>query len=275
MIENQNDTTIVEALLTAWIQVYGPMKALIIESDSDVVNSHTLRTELKARGIELKPRTQQPHATYIQRRGALLRQVLCVTEERLKREGIVVSFPMLLAEIVFAGNCLTHVNGVTPYQVVYGRQPSLMPPMVVNTEELDHEGVPNDRLEARTREVALQTMIEISSQVRIHRTERTHSYHEPFELGDQVEYRKMTVGKNASGWHGPAVITEVIAEQEQVVFRHHGEEIRCNANNIRKFIGLGLIIPELQFASTNHAFKEIRRHIETWTLGVDQVCTTC
>jgi hypothetical protein len=78
------------------------MKALIVESDSDIVSSHELQTELKARGVELKPRTPQPHATYIQRRGALLRQVFCVTEERWKHEGITVSFPMLLAELVFA-----------------------------------------------------------------------------------------------------------------------------------------------------------------------------
>ena len=107
----------------------------------------------------MKPRAPQQHARYIERRGALLRQTLHVIEGQMKAEGIIVTFPMLLAEAVFAGNCLKYVGGVTPYQVVYGRQPSIMPPWAMETENPDIEGPANERTEARTREIAFQAMV--------------------------------------------------------------------------------------------------------------------
>ena len=76
----------------------------------------------------------------------------------------VVTFPILLAEAVFAGNCLTFVGGVTPYQVVYGCQPAIKPPLAMETDDVDAEGPPNDCTEARVREVALQAMVEATAQ---------------------------------------------------------------------------------------------------------------
>ena len=50
-------------------------------------------------------------------------------ESQTIREGIDINFPSLLANSVFMGNALTHVGGVTPYQVVMGRQPACLPPI--------------------------------------------------------------------------------------------------------------------------------------------------
>ena len=111
---------------------------------------------------------------------------------------------MLLAEAVFCGNCLTYVGGVTPYQVVYGRQPSIMPPIAIDTEDLDVEGAPNDRAEARVREIAFQTMVKATSQARINRAMRTQTAlpgQALFELGDQVEYHRPSASKDTPGWH--------------------------------------------------------------------------
>ena len=80
MVDNKEDTTLLEALLTTWTQIHGPMKELIVDGEAGVVLSQTFNNELLARGIKLKPRASQQHARYIERRGALLRQALHVIE---------------------------------------------------------------------------------------------------------------------------------------------------------------------------------------------------
>ena len=154
MVENKEDGTLVDALMTTWISVHGPMEELIVDGESGVVKSEVFAGELKARGIKLKPRAPQQHARYIERRGAILRHSMHVIEDQMKHEGLSVTMNVLLAEAVFAGNCLTYVGGVTPYQVVYGRQPAILPPMSIDEQDLEQEGIANDRVEARTREIA-------------------------------------------------------------------------------------------------------------------------
>ena len=87
-VEGKHDIVLLEALLTSWIQIHGPMNYLIIDGETGVVKSEVFKNELKARGIELKPRAPQQHARYIERRGALLRQALHVIEDQLRTEGI-------------------------------------------------------------------------------------------------------------------------------------------------------------------------------------------
>jgi hypothetical protein len=173
-IADKTDQTLAEALVTAWIGIHGLMEILISDGESGVVKGSIFLGELKSRGIELKIRAPSQHARYIERIGALLRQAMRIIEEQLKREGVNTTFPILLAEATVAGNCLTHVGGATPYQVVYGRQPSILPPIAIQTgEDLDEPSAGNDRVEARIREVALQAMIEATSQARISRAMNT------------------------------------------------------------------------------------------------------
>jgi hypothetical protein len=184
---------------------------------------------------------------------------------KLRRKGISVTFPLLLAEAVFCGNCLTHVGGVTPYHVVYRRQPSIMPPLAIDTENLDEEGAPNDRVEARIREVASQTMVEATAQARINRALRTQTAlpgQASFELGDRVEYHRPSATKDTSGWRGPGVITEFLFDQGQVALNHQGTDIRCRVQDARQFIGLGMVLPDLQLGSTREAFQVFKQYIE-------------
>ena len=45
----------------------------------------------------------------------------------MEREGVEVSFTQLLSISIFVGNAMTTVGNATPYQVVYGRQPWMLP----------------------------------------------------------------------------------------------------------------------------------------------------
>ena len=57
------------------------------------------------------------------------------TEEQLEREGTTANFDSMLERAIFAGSNLAHVGRVTPYSVVFGRQPSMLPPL-----EADEQG---------------------------------------------------------------------------------------------------------------------------------------
>jgi hypothetical protein len=131
LVDNKEDHTLFEALVTSWVGTHGPMKQLCVDGESGVCASAWFKDELKARQIELKPRAPGQHARYIERRTALLRKQLHAMEDQLIREGVKVPMKTLLAEAICAGNCLTYVGGVTPYQVVYGRQPSFLPPLMI------------------------------------------------------------------------------------------------------------------------------------------------
>ena len=91
--------------------------------------------ELKRRGITIDIRAPRQHARFIERRGAILRRSMHTTEEQMLREGLTVQFDTLVANAFFAGNALTHVGGVTPYNVVFGRQPHMLPPLEIDDDD--------------------------------------------------------------------------------------------------------------------------------------------
>ena len=117
-VKTKSTEELFEALMTTWISTHGPMQELIVDGESGVTRSADMERELKARGIKLTVRAVSQRAHYIERRGAVLRQTLHAMDDQLKRENVRVSFAVLLSEATFAGNCLTHVGGVTPYHVV-------------------------------------------------------------------------------------------------------------------------------------------------------------
>ena len=88
---------------------------------------------------------------------------------------------------------------MTPYQVVYGRQPSMLPPIAIDDGDIQEDGTSSvGNTEARIREIALQAMIEATSQARITRALRTSTRHpaaRTFQKGEIVEYHQQVLRK--------------------------------------------------------------------------------
>ena len=101
------------------------MESLITDPESGL-STPTAEAELKRLGVSIKVRGKDQHARYIERRGAVLRHALHVMDEQARREGITCDTATLLAQAVFAGNAMTFIGRVTPYQAVLGRQPSML-----------------------------------------------------------------------------------------------------------------------------------------------------
>ena len=64
---------------------------------------------------------------YIDRRGALVREVIHNIVTQLQTEGIECPFGHVLSEATFCSNALLSTNQCTPYNAVYGRVPALLP----------------------------------------------------------------------------------------------------------------------------------------------------
>ena len=139
------------------------------------------------------------------------------TEEQLVREGVEVSFTSLLADSVFAGNAMTFVGGVSPYNALYGRQPRMLPDLQMPGDD-DHGETLDGRRERRVREVALQNMIGATSLARVGRalgTRTTPSGAGMYKEGDLVDFHRRDGPKDQSGWHGPVPVLATPRSQDK------------------------------------------------------------
>ena len=214
---NKTEAQLLENISTAWISIFGPMQTLVTDPESGL-NTATAEAHLKRLGVILKVRGKEQHARYVERRGAILRQALHVMDSQAVREGIDLTFKDLLGQCVFCGNSLTHVGGTTPYHVVLGRQPSMLPPIT------DDPGM-NDRIEARIREIALQSMISATSAARVTRALKvptTLTAEDRFKVDDLVELYRTPTNKDSSGWSGPYQVVESRAHDGVIVLRING-----------------------------------------------------
>jgi hypothetical protein len=129
------------------------------------------------KGITLVPRATSHQVAYIDRRGALLREVIHNIVTQLQTEGIDCPFGHVLSEATICSNALLSINKCTPYNAVYGRVPALLP-------GIDQAEAPNEqnlsmpgtiRHTHRIREISVQQMIEGAARAIIQRAMQTRS----------------------------------------------------------------------------------------------------
>ena len=108
---------------------------------------------------------------------------------------------------------MIHVGGRTPYQVLYGRQPHMLPGLLCPAD--GEEGVGEDATglqQARVREISLQSMIQATTMARVSRSLKTRTTPSglSFQPGDLVDFHRPPSNKGTSGWHGPMKVLSMI-----------------------------------------------------------------
>ena len=136
-IPDKNAETLMKTIDDLWVSVHGPMRELITDCEGGIVLSDKTKQHLARKGIKLCPRGKDQHARCIQRRGALLRDIIHRVEGQLEEEGIAgIPFECILAEATFCGNAMITVGGSTPYNALYGR----VPRMLRSIDQIDSPG---------------------------------------------------------------------------------------------------------------------------------------
>ena len=205
-ISNKEEETLINGVFTIWVKHFGPMKELYFDGEGGL-NTPRAQAQLRRHGIEPKPRAPGQHIRLIDRRSALVRVTMHTTEEQAKREGLEISFDVLWASSVFAGNALITVGDSTPYQAVFGRQPGMLPAL----EMPDYpEGESADgRKEARVREISIGNFAQataLQKVVRASQSKSSASGQGLYAPGDLIDYFRPTKSKDSSGWRGPILV---------------------------------------------------------------------
>ena len=264
IVPDKTEESIIKALHSTWISIHGPMKELIMDGESGVAASALAGSFLSRLGIKYIPRAPQQHARIVERRGALLRDVIHRIDAQLKIEGLLdIPFEYRLAEAVFAGNALVTVNNTTPYNAVYGRVPSLLPNMNQtngNGELTDPESMPLPgvlRNSHRLREIAIQQMIEGTARARLGRALRTKSLApgeaENYQINEEVDYYRPPTNKDTPGWTGPARITDLTQIQRGTIgINHQGKSITCRLGAVRRHLSF-LCLESAMLSTIDHS----------------------
>ena len=232
-IQSKEAKSILEAFFEAWVAFLGPPRQMYMDGESSI-NTDESKAELKSAGTELVVRAPSQHCRYIERRGAILRATMHSVETQRIRENRETPFGILLSESTFAGNALTTVGQSTPYQVIMGRQPAMLPELPEEGETQQQDGSTTDEQRQKVRELALQSMIQHTATAKIHRSMRTPTSGYPeYKPGDLVDYHRPSNNKDTSGWHGPVPVIKHMPDLGQVLCKIAGKELPCRLQDVR------------------------------------------
>ncbi len=275
VIPDKSAPTLMKAIDTTWITIHGPPKELICDLETGIVGSDQTTEFLARKGIKLHPRGKDQHATYAERRGALLRDVIHRVEGQLHEEGIVgVPFECTLAEAVFCGNAMLTVGGSTPYNGLYGRVPRILP----SIDQVDDPGDAK-RLSPglishanRLREISVQAMIEGSARARLGRALNTRTTMAGQKLnlhvGDEVDVYRAPPNKDTSGWQGPAEVIDISRVTRGIVsVRWQSKVLEVQIPHIRRHLHFLALLSTMantldEGLSYASAFDNVWKHIK-------------
>ena len=241
-VPSKHTDPMLQAIAEVWVAIHGPPKEIICDGES-ACKTLDASVYFDRLGIKFIVRAPNQHARFIERRGALLRDVLHKIDSQLQAEGLTgIPFAQRLSEATFAGNALVSVNGSTPYNALYGRVPHLLPDLQAHIGNPDTDRPDAVRGSHRLREIAVQQMVEGTARARVGRALGTKTINpaqmDGYQLGDQVEFFRKPGSKDASGWCGPATICDLTQlSRGTVAVRHHAQVVHVRLADLRRWIG--------------------------------------
>ena len=227
-IADKTTETLLNAYATTWVQRNGPFKILL--SDGELgLNNKTAIDELKRLGTELQVQAPLQHASLAESRQAMLRHVMHMIEEELKRaHNQTIPFGRLYAEALFVVNAFSFYNGVSPYNAHTGRQPAFLPDLANVDFKKGNETSDGDR-EQRIREAGIEAITQSTAVAKINRAlkaKTTPDGSRLYKVGDLIDYHRPTTTKDEDGgWNGPYPVIRNEPERGRLICAHGGREI--------------------------------------------------
>ena len=132
------------------------------------LNNEESNKELKRLGTVLRVRAPGQHANLIESRNGVLRHVMHLVEEDLKRHGAEIPFGRLLGEGLFVCNAFTFYNGVSPYNAHTGRQPAFLPDLENADYSSEGDSADGDK-ENRIRQASIEAITQSTAVAKVNR----------------------------------------------------------------------------------------------------------
>jgi hypothetical protein len=213
IIPNRLPKTLMESITRMWLRVFGPMVMLITDQEG-AMTSESVAVWCERWNISLKLRPRDAHPPVIERHHEILRDLLHKIKTQLSTEGILLAKSDIVAEALYAKNCLVTVDNFAPYVGLLGRQPRLLSELetpTISADADDEGGEPGtSRHAVRLREIAVEAMVASVAKNRLSRAANTKTRRagelEGLEPGMMVEIYRTPANKDLTGWRGPAVV---------------------------------------------------------------------
>ena len=247
--------TLLTCIDQMWLAIFGPMQVLIWDGETGLDDEEST-TFCQLKGITKRTAAPNQHTRIADRKIAVLRDTLHKLSSQLSEEGLVIPFPRMVSEATFALNALTSVNGQSPYAAVLGRVPSLLP----GEDNIMPDDIPGpcSQHSHRLREVAVQAIAEGTARERMRRAmnsqTRPAGVEHEFKIGDAVDYWREPLGKDMSGWRGPATIVDLTRlEHGRVGIRTSTDQVlTCRLQDLRHSLSLWSEELSVFFAAADH-----------------------
>lgn len=260
LVPDQEQATIMEAMKKIWFKLYDYPSTLISDQEG-AVSATESAAHLESHNCKLLLRAKGQHANMVERHHEILRDQLRRLEDQANTDGLKCGFDSILSEATLSKNCLVSVGGRSPYEAIYGRTPPLLGALEANPASS-----PDDRDEARLRELAVQSMVDATAKARMQRADKSKTRPagelQGLAVGDLVEFYRPPPTKDVSGWHGPATVTDLLALDHGIIgIRWQGRSMTCRTQDVRRALLYPVFLTRAPVSSPMEEIRNAAGHL--------------
>ena len=226
IVKTKKTDVIIANFLRIWVGIYGAPSTVLTDNGGEF-DSEEFRSMGETFNIRIRTTSaESPWSNGIcERHNAVLTETFLnlFYDQKFDAETC-------LSSAIMAKNCLANHNGFSPYQLVFGSNPSLpnilddkLPALEASTSSQTAADVLNSIHEAR------KEFIKLESSDRIRRALRSNIRKDegPFFQNDEVYYKR----EFSDRWKGPATV--IGQDGKQVFIRHGGNVVRVHPCKLR------------------------------------------
>ena len=230
VIPNKKKETIVEAICSNWIALFGTPKRFMADNGGEFVN-HEYTEMCEQFNIEIQnSAAESPFSNgMVERHHRVLTEMLVKTKEDCK-----CSWQIALSWALNAKNSMQMFGGFSAYQLLMGKNPSL--PNVIDNKLPAMEGtsvsaVLEKNLQAMRK--AREEFVKVESSSKIKRALRSQvrtCNDVYFDNGTKVYFKR----NNINRWHGPGTV--IGRDSQCIVVKHANQIVKVHPRDISKAV---------------------------------------
>ena len=249
LLSDRQTQTILSAITSNWIRLYGPMESLVSDQEGAVASEEGAVWAERWK-INLKLKAKSQHAQVVERHHAILRDHLHKILAQLRSEKITINFADVLAEATFVKNAMLQIAGTTPYVALLGRFPQILADFESQGQSAltDSDGgiLGASRHSVRLRELAVIAITQSQAQQRMQQAERSRTRPTgqlaDIRCGDLCDIYRQPQSKDLTGWRGPTEVVDTSTiDRGFISVRWGGRTMSVRMQDLRKsalFVGM-------------------------------------